>query len=124
MIPLESSQSFFWLSAGIAILFLTGFMSWVLFEVARLARQGNEIVEHLRDLLFNIEQDFLDFKERFGILLGDVAGMAKGVKAISGWMSQYTGGVVEPEKVVKKRTVKKTTHRKRYNSLLDEDEEV
>ena len=120
MIPLESSQSVFWLSASFSILFLTGFICWVLFEVARLARQGNEIVEHLRDLLFNIEQDFLEFKERFGVLLGDVAGMAKGIKAISGWMSQYTGS----ETVFSKKSTKKTTRRKRYNSLLEDEEEV
>ena len=77
-----------------------------MFEVGRLVRQSNEIVEHLRELLFNIEQDFLEFKERFGDLLGDVAGISKGVKAISAWISNYTGGV----KLKKtKTTVKKTT---------------
>jgi hypothetical protein len=101
MIDLQSAQAFFWLSFGVGIFLVAAFLSWCLFEVARLIRQSNDVVFHFREVLAGIEEDMNDLKERFGAVIGNVVGMAKGASKISGFIDDF-----RPEG--KKRTKKKS----------------
>ena len=113
MIDLPSAQTFFWLCLGTSIFAVSAFICWVLFEVARMVRQGNEVVEHTRNVVAGIEEDFNRLKERFGIVLGDLAGMAKGVKAISALVG---------ERDTERPTI--SHKKKRFNKLLQEEEDL
>lgn len=73
-----------------------------MFEVARLLRQSNEVVEHARNVIAGIEEDFNDLKERFGTVIGNIAGMAKGASKISGMIDDFR------EERPKRRTRKKS----------------
>lgn len=109
---LQSSQAFFWLCFGVSIFGVAAFLCWVLYETARLLRQSNEIVEHARNVIAGIEQDFLDLKEKLGSVIGTLAGMVNSVKAITSFVNQ------EKEKTTEHHP------KKRFNKLLNEEEEV
>jgi len=102
MIDLPSAQAFFWLCLGAGIFLVAAFLSWILFEVARLVRQSNEVVLHVRDIVAGIEEDFGELKDKFGTVIGNVVGMAKGAGKISGLIDEF-----RPE-ASKKKTRKKS----------------
>jgi len=98
MIELSSAQAFFWICFGAGIFLVAAFLSWCLFEVARLIRQSNEVVMHVRDVVAGIEEDFEQLKDKFGTVIGNVAGMAKGASKISGLIDEF-----KPERPKKKK---------------------
>lgn len=109
---LASSQTFFWLCLGVAVFAISAFLCWVLYELARMIRQGNEVVEHTREIVSGIEEDVAQVKEKLGGALGSLAGVVAATKGLAS-IAGLTDG---------KHQVKKT--KKRYNHLLDEEEEV
>lgn len=80
---LASSQAFFWLAFGVALFGVAAFICWVLFEVARMIRQGNEVVEHTREIVGGIEEDIAHVKEKLGGVLGSLAGVAAATKGLA-----------------------------------------
>ncbi len=100
---LMSSQAFFWLCFGVAIFAVAAFICWVLFELACLLRQSNEVVEHTRDIVGGIEEDISNLRDKFGGILGTAAGLAKNAGAISSLFNRNT----------------KCSPRKRHNKLTD-----
>ncbi len=109
---LASSQTFFWLCFGVAIFAVSAFLCWVLYEVARMVRQGNEVLEHTRDIVGGIEEDVAQAKEKLGGILGSLAGVAAATKGLAS-----LAGVADQKN-------KSKSTKKRFNRLLDEDEEV
>ncbi len=109
---LASSQAFFWLAFGVAIFGVAAFICWVLFEVARMLRQGNEVVEHTREIVGGIEEDIAHAKEKLGGVLGSLAGVAAATKGLA----SFANSVKESPKGPK-------TSKKRFNKLLNEEEE-
>ncbi|MDF1497413.1 MAG: hypothetical protein P1P90_05135 [Patescibacteria group bacterium] len=89
MIDLQTAQAFFWLCFGTGLFIVLVLLGWVLFEVARLVRQGNDVLLHVRDIVAEIEEDIANLKEKFGTVIGNVAGMAKGASKISGLMDEF-----------------------------------
>ena len=89
MIDLQTAQAFFWLCFGTGLFIVLVLLGWVLFEVARLVRQGNDVLLHVRDLVAEIEEDFANLKAKFGTVIGNVAGMAKGASKISGFIDEF-----------------------------------
>jgi hypothetical protein len=111
---LSSSQSFFWLCFGISIFAVSAFICWAIFEFARMLRQGNEVVEHARDVVGGIEEDVTAARAKLGGVLGNMAGIASAVKGIASMKNAFDGGEEKPAKKSKKR----------FNKLLNEEEEV
>ncbi len=101
MIDLQTAQAFFWLCFGTGLFIVLVLLGWVLFEVARLVRQSNDVVLHVRDIVASIEEDIEELKDKFGAVIGNVVGMAKGASKISGLIDEF-----KPEG--KKRTKKKS----------------
>jgi hypothetical protein len=101
MIDLQTAQAFFWLCFGTGLFIVLVLMGWVLFEVARLVRQSNDVVLHVRDIVADIEEDFVNLKAKFGTVIGNVAGMAKGASKISGLIDEFKG---ETKKKIKRKT--------------------
>lgn len=112
IMDLVSSQTFFWLCFGVAVFSVSAFLCWVLYEVARMIRQGNEVMEHTREIVSGIEEDVAKAKEKLGGLLGSLAGVAAATRGLAS-----LAGVTDQKN--KSKSVKK-----RYNRLLDEEEEV
>lgn len=110
---LASSQAFFWLAFGVAVFAVAAFICWVLYEVAKLLRQSNEIVEHTREVASEVEQGMRSAKERFGESFGTVVGLAKGIGAVTGFAKRHG-----KDSAAKKKT------KKRFNNLTQEMEEV
>jgi len=75
-------------------------LGWVLFEVARLVRQSNDVVLHVRDIVAEIEEDFVNLKEKFGTAIGNVVGMAKGASKITGLIDEFRP---EPKRKTKRK---------------------
>ncbi|GEM_PF-1384672 len=100
MIDLQTAQAFFWLCFGTGLFIVLILMGWVLFEIARLVRQSNDVVLHIRDIVAEIEEDFTHFKEKFGMIIGNVAGMAKGATKITGLLNEFRSG--EKKKIKRK----------------------
>lgn len=111
---LASSQAFFWLAFGVSIFGVAAFICWTLFEVARLLRQSNEIVEHTREIAAEVEEGIVNAKEKFGQTFGTMVGLAKGVSSVAGFAAKHTAARAD-------RKTKKT--KKRFNKLLNEEEE-
>lgn len=105
---LASSQAFFWLCFGVAIFAVAVFICWVLFELARLLRQSNEVVEHTRDIVGGIEEDISNLRDKFGGILGTAAGLAKNAGTIGALFNRGT----------------KCNPRKRRNRLTNEEEGI
>lgn len=84
MIGLEGAQSFFWLALGVSIFMVAVFISAALYQMARAAKQANDIVQSVRSVAAEIEEDFSHLRDRFGSVIGSVAASAKSAKAISG----------------------------------------
>ncbi len=111
---LQSSQAFFWLCFGISIFSVSAFICWAIFEFARLLRQGNEVVEHARDVVGGIEEDVAAARSKLGGVLGNMAGIASAVKGIASVKSAF-GDVKGPGAKKSKR---------RFNRLLNDYEDV
>jgi len=112
---LTSSQAFFWLSFAVSIFAVAAFLCWCLFEIARLLRQSNEVVEHTRDVVSGIEEDVGHAREKLGGVLGNLSGIAaatKGLASFAGSMRQ------DDEKPAAKHA------KRRFNKLLNEEEET
>lgn len=111
---LTSSQAFFWISFGVSIFAVSAFICWCLYEVARLLRQSNEVVEHTREVVGGIENDVNNAREKLGGVLGNLSGIAAATKGLA----SFAGSMRQEDKPAAKHT------KKRYNKLLNEDEEV
>lgn len=110
---LTSSQAFFWLCFGVSIFAVAAFLCWAIFEFARMLRQGNEVVEHARDVVGGIEEDVAHARAKLGGVLGNMAGIASAVKGIASMKSSF-GDMKKPAKKGKKK----------FNRLLNAYEEV
>ena len=97
MIDLQTAQAFFWLCFGTGLFIGLGLLGWVLFEIARLVTQRNDVLLHIRDIVAEIEEDFANLKAKFGTVIGNVAGMAKGASKITGLIDEF-----RPEKNTKR----------------------
>lgn len=53
---IASSQDLFYLVAAIALLWITFFLCWALYEVARLFRRGNALVDEAEEKLHMVEE--------------------------------------------------------------------
>jgi hypothetical protein len=97
MIELASAQAYFWLCFGTGLFIVLALLGWILFEVARLVRQSNDVLLHVREIVETIEEDFTDMKDKFGTVIGNFAGMAKGASKITGLIDEF-----KPEKTKRK----------------------
>lgn len=63
---LAYSQDILYLVGAICLVAVTGFLCWALFEIARLVRQTNDVVEEAREKASRIERAVVAVTEKLG----------------------------------------------------------
>lgn len=79
---IATSQDVLHVVLAVACAVVAGFLSWGLYELARLLRQANTVVSETRDRVERIENGILGLKERIETSMGYVAMLAEGGKSL------------------------------------------
>ncbi len=81
-----SSQDTLLFAGAISLLFVSGFLCWVLYELARMLRQTNDLLEDTREKITRVEEFVSEISERVGSASQYLGIMASAGKEIFGWM--------------------------------------
>lgn len=81
-----SSQDTLLFAGAISLLFVSGFLCWVLYELARMLRQTNDLLEDTREKITRVEAFVSDISERIGSASQYLGIMASAGKEVFGWM--------------------------------------
>lgn len=76
------SKEILWIVIAISVAILTGFFAWVLFQVGRLLKQSNEIVEDVRLKLASITEMVSSIGEKINRSTSTITVMAKGLEQV------------------------------------------
>ncbi len=107
--PIETTQDLLYLILAIVAAVVAGFLSWGLYELARLLRQTNDVVTETRNRVERIESGIMGLKERFESSMGYVAMLAEGGKSLFS--------------LLRSREEKKETKTKKGKKLAEEEDE-
>ena len=84
--PLLSAQDLLYLIGSVALLFITIFLCWALYEIARLARQGNEIIGETREKAARVEQTLIHLAEKMGAASQYLGLLATAARELFSWL--------------------------------------
>lgn len=111
--PLDTTKDLFYLILAIAVGGVGVFLCWALYEVARLLRQGNQMVTETREKISNVEKAVIRMKERIESSASYLGVLAKSGSSI---MSFFKNREERREKKRAKKGVEE-------EDMEDEDEE-
>lgn len=80
------SQDVLRLAGAISIVAVSGFICWVLYEVARMLRHANDLLQDTREKIDRVEQFVSEISERVGSASQYLGVMAAAGKEVFGWM--------------------------------------
>ncbi len=81
-----SSRDALLLAGAVSLLFVSGFLCWVLYELARMLRQTNDLLEDTREKITRVEEFVSEISERIGSASQYLGIMASAGKEVFGWM--------------------------------------
>ncbi len=81
-----SSHDALQLAGAVSLLFVSGFLCWVLYELARMLRQTNDLLEDTREKITRVESFISDISERVGSASQYLGILATAGKEVFGWM--------------------------------------
>lgn len=81
-----SSRDALLLAGAVSLLFVSGFLCWVLYELARMLRQTNDLLEDTREKITRVEEFVSDISERIGSASQYLGILATAGKEVFGWM--------------------------------------
>lgn len=81
-----SSHDALLLAGAISLLFVSGFLCWVLYELARMLRQTNDLLEDTREKITRVEAFVSDLSERIGSASQYLGIMATAGKEVFSWI--------------------------------------
>lgn len=81
-----SSHDALQLAGAVSLLFVSGFLCWVLYELARILRQTNDLLEDTREKITRVESFISDISERVGSASQYLGILATAGKEVFGWM--------------------------------------
>jgi len=113
---LAYSQDILYLVGAICLVAVTGFLCWVLFEVARLVRQTNDVVEEAREKASRIERAVVAVTEKLGATSQYLGLIAEGGKQLLSIFLNRKERRSEPSSTKKKKS-------SRLSRLPDEEED-
>lgn len=79
-----NAQDVYYFVLAVVALVVGGFLSWALYELAMLLKQGNEVTARVRDGVADVEESILDVKDRLESSLRVLGMLTEGGKAILG----------------------------------------
>ena len=103
---ISTSQELFYFVAAICLVWVSGFLCWALFEIARLFRQGNEVVEDTREKVEALEDAVTGAVEKLTNVSSYLNVLGEGGKLLLGKMMS-TEDEDEEEPRHKKKKAKK-----------------
>ncbi len=112
---LAYSQDILYLVGAVCLIAVTGFLCWVLCEVARLIRQTNDVVEEAREKASRVEEAVIGITQKLGATSQYLGLIAEGAKQLLSIFLNREGRRSEPP------TKKKST---RLSRMPDEEESV
>lgn len=92
---LSISREVYYLIAAICFLVITIFLCWALFEVARLFRRANHLVDEADTKLHEIESTIRGLLERITSFTSYAAILGEGIKSIMGYLTAKAGEGLE-----------------------------
>ncbi len=92
-----SSQDLLYIACAASLLAVGGFLSWNLYETARLLRQTNKLVEDTREKIERVEAFIEDISERVGSAAQYLGILAGAGKEVFGWMRERKQSDVDEE---------------------------
>ena len=93
----SSSREVYYLVASVCLLVITIFLSWALFEVARLFRRGNHLVDEADTKLHELEASAKSLLERITSFTNYAGILGEGIKTAMGYIKAK--GDVEMEEM-------------------------
>lgn len=103
---ISTSQELFYFVAAICIVWVSGFLCWALYEIGRLFRQGNEVVEDTREKVEAVEEAVSGAVEKLTNVSNYLNILGEGGKLLLGKM-MHEGEEEEEEPRHKKKKSKK-----------------
>jgi hypothetical protein len=73
-------------AGAVSIVAVSGFICWVLYEVARMLRQANDLLQDTREKIDRVEQFVSDISDRVRSASQYLGVMASAGKEVFGWM--------------------------------------
>ena len=104
----ETSQDVLYLTVSICVALFTGFLVWIMYYIAQISRQSNEMIEDFRIKMEELDQSIKDIKEKVGTSIESIT-----------TVGEQVGSIME---IVTKLTGNKSTKKKRSNRKKIEDE--
>ena len=83
MFTLATSQDLFFLALAIAVVFLTGFICWSLYEIGSLLHKMNLLVDDVKEKFESASQAVLSLKERIQSSTNIIKTFSSGWKVLS-----------------------------------------
>ena len=105
---LASTQDLFYLVAAIALGWIAVFLTWALYELAKLLHQANQTVTETREKINRVERGVMAIKERLESSVGYLGMLAEGGRTLLSFLQS------SEEKKEKRRSKK---------SKADDDDE-
>lgn len=85
----ETSQDLLYGVVSFSVLIFTGFLVWILFYVAQILRQGNEVISDIRRKIADFEASLNSIKEKVISSATSVTFMAKEIAGIVNFIKAH-----------------------------------
>jgi hypothetical protein len=92
---LSTTRELYYLVGSVCLLLITIFLCWALFEVARLFRRANHLVDEADTKLHEIEASARGLLERITSFTSYASILGEGIKSIMGYLSAKTETALE-----------------------------
>jgi hypothetical protein len=83
---LATTQDLFYLIGALSLVLITIFLCWALYEIARLGKQINEVMEETRDKMGRLERTILSLGEKLSTTTHYLGYIAEGGKQLLGFL--------------------------------------
>jgi predicted PurR-regulated permease PerM len=88
---IETSKDFLYIVLAFSVLWLTIFLSWVLYYVIVILKQINQIVQNFREKIERISQTMEKIKEKFECTSAYLGIIVKAVEKMVGFVTEKKG---------------------------------
>lgn len=105
---LATTQDLFYLIGAVSLVLITIFLCWALYEIARLGKQVNEVMEETRDKMGRLERTILSLGEKLSTTTHYLGYIAEGGKQLLGFLHRKEDRATKDGKASKVKRGKMT----------------